>query len=457
VITFNCGTSATIYLTSPLTLRTDVDTVIDGKTRVILDGQGRTRILTFDSPNFQATTTTVTIQNMIFRYGNRASGTPLPGAAPPCSQGTDLDGGGGAIYVRDGILRVLNSRFVSNRAAQLGPDVGGGAIYVLGSRATTIVRSVFTGNSGANGGAIGALFGNVSVYNSRFASNTATGNGANNASDSCPTRSVGNGGNGGALYMDGAEAYGVTVCGSTFTGNRAGTGAFGGAMFRTANAARQALVLDRSLVRGNAAPNGGGLYMHNVNLAIKASTLADNTAAGGGGAIFVDNSALDFVNSTFSGNSAQRGLGGALIAFNNTGSLLNVTFAGNKSLGGPGLFGAALHTDTPLSIRNALFVDNLTNDCGSPMACSGASNPGSLNLQWPSTKLACGATDRLCAAGTVFKDPAINPTLANNGGPTPTLLPSAASAARQAGSNCPAVDQRGVARSTASCTLGAVE
>jgi hypothetical protein len=457
VVTFNCGSFAIIYVDNTLKLRTDVDTVIDGKGRIILDGQGRTRILSFDSLNFQANGTTVTIQNMIFRYGNRATGTPLPSSSPPCSQGTDLDGGGGALYMRDGILRVINSRFISNKAAPVGPDVGGGAIYVLGNRETTIVRSVFTGNSGANGGAIGALFGNLSIYNSRFASNAATGNGANNGSDSCPSRSTGNGGNGGAVYMDGAEAYGVKVCGSTFTGNRAGTNAFGGAMFRTANAARQAVVLDRCLMKGNSAPNGGGMYMHNVNLSMTASTLADNTATtGGGGAIFVDNSVLDFVNSTFSNNATQQGLGGALISFSNTGTLLNVTFAGNKATGGPGLFGAALHTDRPLTIRNTLFADNLSNDCGAPMACSGADNSGGLNFQWPSTKLACSAADKLCSTGTVFRDPLVSLTLGNNGGPTPTLLPGASSPAKGAGSDCPAFDQRGFARSTA-CTLGAVE
>lgn len=160
---------------------------------------------------------------------------------------------------------------------------------------------------------------------------------------------------------------------------------------------------------------------------------------------------------TFANNAARQSLGGALISFNNTGSLLNVTFAGNQAMGGVGLFGAALHTDTPLAIRNALFADNFTNDCGAPMACSGASNPGASNLQWPATKLACSVADRACAAGTVFRNPLLSRTLSNNGGPTQTLLPDASSPARRAGTSCPAFDQRGQARPGTACTLGAVE
>src|SRR5450631_3786172 len=234
VIRFNCGASATITLTSQKTLRTDIDTTLDGQGKITLDGRGTTRLLYYSSPNFQATKTTVTIQNITLQNG-AAGGTAIPVAPAPCSQGANLDGGGGAIYVRDGKLRIWNTVFKNNSGAALGPDVGGGAIYVLGSLGTTIVGSTFQSNHAANGGAVGSLWGDLSIFNSTFTSNHATGSGANSINSACHVNGgeSGNGGNGGAVVIDGAENYAVTVCGSTFTSNAGGTGALGGAIFRT--------------------------------------------------------------------------------------------------------------------------------------------------------------------------------------------------------------------------------
>lgn len=112
-------------------MRTDVDTTIDGQGQITLDGRGSTRLPYYSHANWQVTKTTVTIQNITLQNG-AASGTPIPVAPAPCSQGTKLDGSGGAIYVRDGKLRVWNAIFRNNQDAALGPDVAGGAIYVLG-------------------------------------------------------------------------------------------------------------------------------------------------------------------------------------------------------------------------------------------------------------------------------------------------------------------------------------
>ncbi len=103
VIRFNCGGAATITLTSQKTLRTNVNTTLDGQGKITLDGRGTTRLLYYSSPNFQATKTVVTIQNLTLQNG-AASGTPIPVAPAPCSQGTKNDGGGAAIYIRDGTV-----------------------------------------------------------------------------------------------------------------------------------------------------------------------------------------------------------------------------------------------------------------------------------------------------------------------------------------------------------------
>ncbi len=54
-------------------------------------------------------------------------------------------------------------------------------------------------------------------------------------------------------------------------------------------------------------------------------------------------------------------------------------------------------------------------------------------------------------------DPLIAGLPGDNGGPTPTLLPSSKSPILQAGTDCETVDQRGETRDTAACDLCAVE
>lgn len=457
VIRFNCGGAATITLTSQKTLRTDVNTTLDGQGMITLDGRGTTRLLYFSSPNFRATKTTVTLQNLTLQNG-AASGTPIPPAPAPCSQGTQNDGGGAAIYIRDGILRVWNTTFKNNAGAAMGPDVAGGAIYAVGSLEITIVGSAFQSNRAANGGAIGALLGNLSIYNSQFSSNQATGKGPNTITSACAVNGgkSGTGGNGGAVVIDGGEPFAVTVCGSTFTSNTSGTGALGGAIFRTPDGAMQTTTIDRSSFIGNTAPSGGALYFHNSNLVMTASTLSGNTAASHGGAVFADGSTLTFTNDTFVDNVSQKGLGGSIALFGNGGTLRNVTFLGNQASGGSGYFGAAIAGgSSPLGISNTLFSDNTTKDCGAPMACSVKSS-GSHNLQWPRTHAVCAAADVACAPGTAFISPQLG-VLMGNGGPTQTAAPLPGSPALGMGQNCPPTDQRGIARPSSGCTAGAVE
>src|SRR5437867_829267 len=66
-----------------------------------------------------------------------------------------------------------------------------------------------------------------------FAGNRATGTGANYIDASCHVRNgeSGNGGNGGAVVIDGGEDFAVVVCGNVYTVNIAG--ALAGAFFRT--------------------------------------------------------------------------------------------------------------------------------------------------------------------------------------------------------------------------------
>lgn len=257
VITFNCGSGpVTILVTATLNLPTSKNTLIDGGNKITLDGGGVVQILNFNSPGFQTNTMGLTLQHITLINGKTTPTQAIPTAPAPCSQGWD-DGEGGALYMRDGNLTIIDSIFMNNQAAPLGPDTGGGAIYVLGSKnGVLIVGSTFSNNAASNGGAVGCLFSELDVYNSLVSNNTATGNGANNDDASkCSVinngqNEVGSGGNGGALYSDG-NSVNVTLCGDAILNNSAGVNAFGGGLFFTSNDMGGTLTIADTTMTGN--------------------------------------------------------------------------------------------------------------------------------------------------------------------------------------------------------------
>jgi predicted outer membrane repeat protein len=462
VVTFNCGGPFTFALTQPIELSIAKDTVIDGGGKIALDGGSAIRVLDFNSPNFRATRTTVTLQHLEIVHG-KATGTAIPTAPGKCSQGTNIDGGGAGIFVRDGILHVIDVAFLGNTAASTGPDVGGGAIYAEGSLDVTVVDSSFVMNSGSNGGAIGSLNSDITLVNDTFTGNTATGSGGNSIDSSCPVNGgeVGNGGNSGAVAIDGGSDGTATICGCVFSQNTAG--AFGGALFRTADAATQTVTIDQTTFDGNTSVSGGGaMYIHNCNLDITASALSNNTSSASGGAIQADGTTVRFVNDTFAGNSARKGLGGAMALFSSgttaSGTIQNVTFANNHADGGPGFFAGAIAGGATLDLHDTIFWDDTTQDCGSPVTCQiGGGSTAQAVLQWPQNHMTCISADTPCTtSGTTFADAQLSPLTAN-GGPTLTMIPKAGSPAIGAGTSCPATDQRGFARKPDGCTIGAVE
>lgn len=257
VITFDCGSApVTIPVTSTLNLRIDTNTVIDGGGVITLDGGNAVEILNFNSPNFQANETELTLQHISLINGKMTPTQAIPKAPAPCSQGWD-DGEGGALYMRDGNLTVIDAIFANNQAALLGPDTGGGAIYLLGSKhGALIVGSTFTGNTASNGGGLGGLFAELDVYDSLFSGNKAAGNGANNNSPSmCSVMNngqneVGSGGNGGALYSDG-NSVNIVLCGDGIEDNAAGVNAFGGGVFFTSDNMMGTLTITDTTIKGN--------------------------------------------------------------------------------------------------------------------------------------------------------------------------------------------------------------
>jgi len=258
IITFNCGSSpVTIPVAATMNLSTAVDTVIDGGNRITLDGQNAVRILNFNHADFMVNNSRVTLQHLKLINGKSNPTQAIPSAPAPCSQGWD-DGQGGALYMRDGNLTVVDCTFTHNRGAPLGPDTAGGAIYLIASKSGMIVvNSVFTDNAASNGGAVGGLFAQLAIYNSLFQNNVALGNGANyDDASKCAVvhngqNEAGSGGNGAAIYQDGGRSTNVILCGDDIVNNTAGSAAFGGGVFMTSNDVTGSITVQDSIVTGN--------------------------------------------------------------------------------------------------------------------------------------------------------------------------------------------------------------
>jgi hypothetical protein len=249
IITFSCGPGpVTIKMRATAKVRnTSHEVVLDGGGKVTLSGGGVRRILYMDTCDPHQVWTTshcqdqagprLVVQNLTLEDGN-ATGQRFDG------------GGGGAIFARGGRLKVVNSRFVSNRCDRTGPDLGGAAIRALSEYhglPVYIVRSTFRGGVCSNGAALSSIGVSWVVLNSVMTGNRAVGWGANPAGHGTP-----GGGSGGAIYTDG-DLYTVKVAGTLITNNHAREG--GGAIFFVSNDRTGTLRIEQSKLRHN--PSAG--------------------------------------------------------------------------------------------------------------------------------------------------------------------------------------------------------
>lgn len=255
IITFNCGpepVTITMKATAKIKNAQGAKIVLDGGGKVTLSGEGRRRILYMNTCDKNQGWTTshcqdqdhpsLTVQNLTFADGNSTGET---------AEG----GGGGAIFVRGGRFKVVNSRFVRNRCDQSGPDLGGAAIRVLSqfhNQPVYVVGSTFGGASGqggvcSNGGALSSIGVSWVVLNSVLSYNSAVGKGANPARGGTP-----GGGSGGAIYCDGNQ-FTVRLAGTLVEQNKANEG--GGAVFFVSNNRTGTMSIESSTLRKN--PSAG--------------------------------------------------------------------------------------------------------------------------------------------------------------------------------------------------------
>ena len=246
IITFDCGPApVTITMTATAKVRNDTgpEIVLDGGGKVTLSGAGQRRILYMNTCDEAQVFTTshcqdqdhprLTVQNLTIADGDSTGET---------TEG----GGGGAIFVRGGRVKVVNSRFAGNTCDPTGPDLGGAALRVLSQSnglPVYITSSTFEGGTCSNGGALSSIGVSWEIYDSVFRGNEAIGYGANPASAGNP-----GGGSGGAIYADG-NRFTIKVVGSTIEGNHAREG--GGAIFFVSNDRTGDLLIRSSVLKKN--------------------------------------------------------------------------------------------------------------------------------------------------------------------------------------------------------------
>lgn len=466
-VTFACGGSHTIIVTSQKTIT--ADTTIDGGGLITLSGGGNSRVLNIQNG------VDVTLRNITIANGNsgiydgggmyveRLSTVTIENST--FSNNVGHNGGGIATngwgaHDTGVVLTITDSTFSNNRAtatALFGGGNGGGGIYLSGGSAATVTNATFSGNQSQNGGAIHLLHSNFHAVQVTFNNNVA-----NNA--------VGGGG-GGAIYMDGTKGLSgeLLLEQSTFSGNT--TNQLGGAIFSfiTENGRT---TIDQSTFDGNmtSGGNGGAIY-HQSNtgsapMNVSNSTFINNVAtavpandAGQGGALWLINSPVTISNSTFSQNQAihtlnlpgddwHRGFGGAIRTSDNT-TIVNSTIVNNYAgFVGGGLAGEATVRNTIIAHNSGGNVWQIQQNCTDEVTNAGN------NIQFPQ-RLTGNFNDYECFAGQTAVNPQVG-SLGNYGGRTQTIPLLAGSPAINGGSNCSVTDQRGFGRN-GSCDIGAYE
>lgn len=344
--------------------------------------------------------------------------------------GGDQGVGGGAI-LNDGALTVIDTRLSDNFAESAG------AILNRQGGVLTIEGSAFVGNSGTQEGGAIVNLGAMTVTASSFESNSAGARG------------------GGAVVAGGTNV----ITGSSFTGNFA---ADGGAIL--ANRFGAVSIAESTFAGNTAVVNGGAISGGELHVA--RSTFAGNAAdgaggtGGAGGALHVIYGINTVDLSTFHANDGA--VGGAIAAAGSSVAVRNSTFAANSATVG----GASLDSD---SLAQVQVTGSVFTAAPGAANCTGETQPidGGANID---SGASCGFTAPSGAAWGSNVDPLLG-DLADNGGPTETMLPQTGSPAIDAIApgtlTCPAApasssdlatDQRGLDRPQgAGCDIGSVD
>ncbi|HTU15849.1 MAG TPA: right-handed parallel beta-helix repeat-containing protein [Solirubrobacterales bacterium] len=329
-----------------------------------------------------------------------------------------------------GIFSTTSDTTVTGLTLANGDAAGGGAIGSDGG--DLILEGVhLDGNSATSGGAVWINGTSLELRDSEVSGNTAT--------------------EGAGILATGSV---VTVTGSKISGNQALTGiAMGGGISITGDPSTR-LTVDGSEISGNAAQRGGGIFTLGAQTEIDSSLIVGNSAMysagmGLGGLSFATQDSI--TNSTITENVATVA-GGGITGVNNNLKLDSSTVTGNKVTSPPLPFakGAGFAMGGGGSeISNSIVSGNTPADLSTlpsttyPVAVPAGSIDGSFSLI--GEKSDALFAESVAGSNIASTDPQLGP-LAENGGPTRTMLPADTSPAVNKGMSPLTVDQRGLTR-----------
>lgn len=356
--------------------------------------------------------------------GNHQSGISNSGTLT-LTDNTISDNALSGIYNNAGTI-VLTRSTVSHNT--------GGGVYNSGT--LTLINSVVSNNSTDSPGGGGGIknLGTLTLAASTVSRNTAV--------------------NSGGGIMNSSQ---LTLTDSTVSGNKSG---YGGGIENYG-----ALTLTDSTVAGNTATSSGGgcggIRSSGVDrasaLILTRSTVSNNTSSShSSGGICSSYGTVVLIDSTVAGNQAATGLGGGIQNYvdvygnDSDVMLINSTIADNTAAG--------IHSDIYNSNGSAVAsINTIIRKCepngsnAAPLTDNGGNLDGGTG---------CGFTDPSSKSNATLDLGA----LADNGGPTLTMMPGANSDAigRGVPSTCVSSpvnsrDQRGYVRSAIACTSGAVD
>lgn len=251
---------------------------------------------------------------------------------------------------------------------------------------------------------------------------------------------------GGGIYAVDATAP-VTLSNLIITNNTAASGLGGGVFFSGSSS----FSMIDCVVSGNAAQSGrgGGMFVTGFSQAgsvlVRNTTVVGNRAVDTGGMYFQFVGPVEIDNSTVTLNEATTGKGGGILAYATPNLVINQSTIANNLSGGRGgglaLELAATLTGTIVSGNHAGVAG--TDDLGAYGGPITVTSSGSLFFSVDPNVTVSGS------GNLTGVDPQLG-SLADNGGPTPTLALAAGSPAIDAGPNPVATfpgngnDQRGV-------------
>jgi hypothetical protein len=436
--TFGCDGPTTVMTGAPIEI--DDDIILDGEGNLTVDAGGSHRVFIVGTPfGVGPEPVEVELRNMTIAGGFTSGGF---GTIP------ELGGGG---VLSGGVLAITGCTITNNEAP------GGSGIESLGT--LTVEDSRVFGNRGT--WAISHQ-GEITIQDSTVSDNV-----------------------GGGLAF--ARAQG-RIFSSTFAGNSAVDGEYGGAIRNTGD-----LFVLASVIRGNEAERGGGVW-NTGELSLVDTTIADNNAVDGGGIYnadphladrpIFDIGILSLTRSTMSGNTAQRG--GGIYTAGLWQRLTNSTVSGNTAeMGGGIAMAGTLEGPSSLTLANATIADNEASE-GSAIWATGDSpelrfigtiveggcQEGAGTVTWTSRGSNIESPGDTCGFSDESDEPSVAPSalmlgpLLDNGGFTETHAPAAGSAAVDAmvPEDCPLSlpeplgDQRYARRPIGpACDVGSVE